>query len=556
MSYKKPPAARPVHRGNPSGYKKTGGKSKKNQQTNALKTAVIVVAAVLIISVAVIVGVSVGGGGGSSQEQTQELQKTGVILDGISIQGVDVSGLSLAEAYEKVAEKASQVVNEVQVSYSVNGQVYTLQAGHLGATVDYGAVVQQALYYGQTGDFSQKNQEKDILDKGGKDFELIPTIDEATTRASLQTFGKEYNTEPKNATVEVVKEEDQTKLTVTGRLEFKEAVPGLMVDEDELFGLIQQAVSKKDYTTVLTVEEHVAQPTVSLDELKGYYQEMDSYETTFKNSPWGRRFNIWKMGTVVNGVVLEPGEEWSINEAAGDRTKENGWADANGIKDGGYVEEPGGGICQVSTTLYLALIKSEVEITDRSHHSWPLTYAPVGMDATISTGAPDFKFKNNYDFPIAVIVNCDAEEERKVTVTVYGKPLEYEVRFKSEIVLEEEPAGSPSAIYNPSLKPGATKWVKDRHNKLKVEVYKYYHDKTTGAQIGERELYGRESYRAFVGAYEYGPSASPSASVDPNGTADPNKTKEPAAESTPTKAPESTPTKAPEATKAPEEGAE
>lgn len=93
---------------------------------------------------------------------------------------------------------------------------------------------------------------------------------------------------------------------------------------------------------------------------------------------------------------------------------------AAGISDGQYVDEPGGGICQVSSTLYIALIKSEVEIVTRSHHSWPLSYVPTGLDATISTGGPDFVYRNNYDTPIAVVVTVDGKDERSITVKVHG----------------------------------------------------------------------------------------------------------------------------------------
>ncbi|HBU13224.1 MAG TPA: vanomycin resistance protein VanB, partial [Clostridiales bacterium] len=100
--------------------------------------------------------------------------------------------------------------------------------------------------------------------------------------------------------------------------------------------------------------------------------------------------NIWKMSDIINGVKVEPGETWSINEEAGPRTYNLGWQGAPGISDGEYKEEAGGGICQVSSTLYNAVLRAELEIVERKHHSWPLDYIDGGLDATISTGAPDF----------------------------------------------------------------------------------------------------------------------------------------------------------------------
>ena len=128
------------------------------------------------------------------------------------------------------------------------------------------------------------------------------------------------------------------------------------------------------------------------------------------------------------------------------------------------MDEPGGGICQVSSNLYNALLKAEVEIVDRSHHSWPLGYVKTGLDATISTGSPDFVFKNNYDVPIAIVVDCDAVNSRKITVSVYGPARDYAVKLESDIISETEPTEEMEIIYDSSMDEGETQIVKKRHN--------------------------------------------------------------------------------------------
>ena len=137
-----------------------------------------------------------------------------------------------------------------------------------------------------------------------------------------------------------------------------------------------------------------------------------------------------KLCGIINGQTLEPGVEWSINEVAGPRTIANGWKEADGISDGGYTKQAGGGVCQISSTLFNASIRSGIfyngntsiaadensykwgiEVTSWRHHSIISGYIPLGLDATISTGGPDLKLLNHCTTPFYIVSYMNTEEK-------------------------------------------------------------------------------------------------------------------------------------------------
>jgi vancomycin resistance protein YoaR len=113
--------------------------------------------------------------------------------------------------------------------------------------------------------------------------------------------------------------------------------------------------------------------------------------------------NIALAAKKIDGVILNPGEEFSYNGTVGQRTESAGFKKAGAYANGKVVQELGGGICQVSSTLYCAVLYANLEITDRTCHYFPVDYLPSGLDATVSWKSPDFKFKNNRDYPIKLV---------------------------------------------------------------------------------------------------------------------------------------------------------
>lgn len=510
---------------------KSGRSAERNRKwrgnNRQLWVVVCIVAAVLLMAAGAYF-IFFAGSGEMTPEKRAEILASGKFETGVCIEGIDVSDKTYAEAEPLVAEKMQLKLSQLSVEYTVDGEVYALDSEMLGASIDYPSVMEQALFYGKSGTASENREAKKKAEKEGMNFPLTVQASEQTLKASLETMGERYNTPVQNAEIVISETKDEENLQLNGALSIKEEAVGREVDDEKLAAAILEKLAADDLDSQIAAEISETQPTLTKAELEENCQLMASFTTRFKDSKYERRYNIWRMATVVNGTVLQPGEKWSINDAAGPRTKETGWKDAAGINNGKYVEEPGGGICQVSSTLYIALIKSEVKITTRSHHSWPLGYVPTGLDATISTGGPDFVFQNNYDTPIAVVAVVDGKNDRTVTIKVYGPKMDYDVSFEVEDVKNEEPTESPAITVDPELKPEASQWVKPRHNFVQVKVWKIKKDKQSGKQIGEKELFSTETYKAFPGTLAVGPSPSPSPSQVPSAAPSASPSSEPA----------------------------
>lgn len=161
----------------------------------------------------------------------------------------------------------------------------------------------------------------------------------------------------------------------------------------------------------------------------GYYQEtIGSYEAISQSDDDERAENLRLAAEAINGYVIEPGATFSFNEVVGDTTAERGYKEAPVLYSSGLGSSDGGGICQVSTALYIAAVKADLEIVERHPHSVPSDYAPIGLDATIVYGSRDLRIKNNTDFPITIYAKAVGQT---VSVNLLGNGSE----FKSDAFL-------------------------------------------------------------------------------------------------------------------------
>lgn len=156
----------------------------------------------------------------------------------------------------------------------------------------------------------------------------------------------------------------------------------------------------------VNIELDIKEPEVTTQKLKNnlFTKELGSYKTNGGGSE-GRKTNISLAAKSCNGIILLPGETFSYNDVLGERTAARGYKAAGAYADGEVVEQLGGGICQVSSTLFSAVLHTNLEIVTRSNHSMPVSYLPMGMDATVSWGGPEFKFKNNLTYPIKIVAS-------------------------------------------------------------------------------------------------------------------------------------------------------
>lgn len=244
-----------------------------------------------------------------------------------------------------------------------------------------------------------------------------------------------------------------------------------------------------DETTV-TIPLKFTTPNVTTNQIgtEAFPDLLASYSTTFSTSNTNRTTNIKLSSNKVNGVVLMPGEVFSYNKVVGQRTAAAGYKSAP-VYVGGRVENGiGGGICQVSSTLYNTALRANLEIIKRSNHRFATGYVPLSTDATVSWGGPEFIFKNSRKYPIKIVSTVTGG---KIKVDIYGckEEVEYEVTIKSETI-QIIPMKTEYRT-NTSLPTGTTKTVQKGHAGYKSRAYRIL--KLNG-QIVSKQLLSTDTY--------------------------------------------------------------
>lgn len=193
-----------------------------------------------------------------------------------------------------------------------------------------------------------------------------------------------------------------------------QVIPGVHGYEFDLAEAKQQ-FQNLAYGESTLISLHYTDPEIADED--AYFQDVLGHCETPHGDNENRNGNLRKACGMLDGLVLQPGQELSYNEALGPRTKELGWLPAPAYSGTKLVDSPGGGICQVSSTLYLASVYSELTIVERRNHGYPVSYIPLGMDATVSWGFADLKIRN--DSPMPVKIQAE-ESDGYVRISILG----------------------------------------------------------------------------------------------------------------------------------------
>lgn len=193
-----------------------------------------------------------------------------------------------------------------------------------------------------------------------------------------------------------------------------QVIPGVHGYEFDLADAKQQ-LQNLAYGESTLISLHYTNPEIADED--AYFQDVLGHCETPHGDNENRNGNLRKACELLDVLVLQPGQELSYNEALGPRTKELGWLPAPAYSGTKLVDSPGGGICQVSSTLYLASVYSELTIVERRNHGYPVSYIPLGMDATVSWGFADLKIRN--DSPMPVKIQAE-ESDGYVRISILG----------------------------------------------------------------------------------------------------------------------------------------
>ena len=465
-------------------------------------------------------------------------------VSGISILGIDVSGLSKDDAKQKVTDDVSNRLS-TDVIFKHNDETYTLLPSSVGGSFDIDKVIDDAYSVGRNGNIFQNNfailnaminsknfipdfsfnsdsfdnsisqmnsnfadgivepsydiSGNNLIIKSGKNGNIVDSdkikslfVDKLifvpynTDSIEVPVFSKEANKIDIDAIHSEIYKEAKDASYTTNPYAVYPSSNGLdfNISIDEAKALITG--DKDSYTIPLkTLYPNVKTSDIGIE---AFPNLLSSYSTSFASSSSNRATNVSLATNKINGKVLMPGEVFSFNGTVGKRTPQAGFKVAGVYMNGQVATDYGGGICQVSSTLYNAVLRANLEIVDRSNHMFEVGYVPIGTDATVSWGAPDFKFKNSRSYPIKIVTSSS---NRKCVVKFYG--LKESEEYDIEIVSYRTGSVPYRTTYttDSSLAAGQQKVIQRGSNGAKSVAYRI---RKKNGQVISKELLSKDTY--------------------------------------------------------------
>ena len=394
----------------------------------------------------------------TSAEETSSEPETELEAE-ITVNGVSVHGMTKTAAVEKVLESMDWQMKVVC------GEKEQALENLLKENVE--KVVDEAFKKGESADYE------------------IPTdgLEEAAAAQAASLAGA-WNVKAKNGSISAFD-------AASGKFTFAEGENGKAVNEEKLKNDIVARTAAGEYDAVITAEVEETAPEITAAQARENFQKLGTYTTTTTANK-DRNENVRLAAAALNGKIIQPGEEFSFNLTTGNRTTDKGYRPAGAYVNGVLVEEPGGGVCQVSSTLYNAVVFSGLKTTERHAHSYEPSYVTPGEDAMVSYdghSGPDMKFVNNSKTAVGIKTSFS---DRKLTISIYGNPILEEgvtLSMKSEKVKELDPP-APTYEEDPTLQPGVeveakaatpgSRWVTNLITKKNGEVIsdEFFHNST------------------------------------------------------------------------------
>lgn len=313
----------------------------------------------------------------------------------------------------------------------------------------------------------------------------IPVVNKEPDDIDIEKIYEEIHTEPQDAYIK----KDPFEIVVD-----KDGVD-FDISMEEAKKIVSEK-GKEEYIIPLKITK--AKKTVKDLGSKAFPDRLSRYSTRYDASNRDRSTNLELSAKKINGTVLLPGEEFSYNKVVGKRTIENGYKNAAVFSNGRVEDGLGGGICQISTTLYNAVLLANLEITERRNHSFVTSYEDPGRDATVVYGVQDFKFKNSRKYPVKIEASV---KNGVATMTVMGikEDVEYDVKIRAY-----KTATIPYKTEkrkNANLAEGKEKVIQSGTNGCKAVCYR---DLYLNGKKVKTELLSRDTYSTMKRIVEVG----------------------------------------------------
>lgn len=418
---------------------------------------------------AVIVGVLLVGVLGSvyyvyaTNKKMKEIVEVDTIYNNIYINDIDMGGLTLDKAKETLKTGLLQPLQNKNLTFTYEDKNWDLSYAVFKANYDIDKVVEEAYEVGREGTLEERYNIIEQLRQEPKKFVMQYSFDQGIIEEFIKGLEPQINVEMKNSEMQ----------RVNGKFTGTDEQVGQKLDTEQATSAALTAVkAQKEETIALVVQKIEPQYT------KTFFENMNNklgdFSTIINNSAGGVA-NIKLASERINDTIMYPGDVFSYYEALGPITTSAGFKMAPVIVAGSLEQGVGGGVCQVSSTLYNAVLFSELEIVERYNHSKPVGYVPKGRDATMAGNYLDFKFKNSTEYPIYIESYV---EGNVVYVTIYGHEIHNssrELKFESVVTSTLVPPAE-KVIQDSSLPAGTRKVITAAKNGYTAVVYKYIYE--------------------------------------------------------------------------------
>lgn len=440
--------------------------------------------------------------------ETAYAADTRVIADGVFIGEVDVSGMSVSEA-EAAVDAHVRAMAEQEITLSAGeDKTLSILGSDTGVFWKNREVAKEAYGLGHQGNIVKRYKALKDLKKNKHVYDLELGFDKEALTAIAEKCGESFDQETVNFGL---------KKTGEG-FEISEGQTGYLVDREASVNAIENYMSDN-----WQAESNVIDLVVTADVPKGSYDELSkvkdvlgSFSTSYKTSGAARSANVANGCSLINGTTVYPGEEFSVLDTITPFTESNGYFPAGSYLNGLVVESVGGGICQVSTTLYNAVLLSELEVTERHNHSMIVTYVSPSADAAIAeSGGKNFKFVNSTENPI--YIEGYTTPEKQITFTIYGvetRPSGRRVSYESE-VLETTPASADQFVTDPSQAVGYV-GTQSAHLGYKARLWKVV---TEDGTVTDKEIVNNSTYKMVPKIVTVGVAGADETAMNQLGTA-------------------------------------
>ncbi|MBP9478495.1 MAG: VanW family protein [Sebaldella sp.] len=328
---------------------------------------------------------------------------TGKMYKNITVSGVDLSG--------KTKEEALKSVNGIKfenIKLKYENKEYTILADSVDYKINSEETVNSAYSVGRKNGFIKDRLSvlKLIVQGKKKEVPIMYTLDTKALKIELEKISSNIDIEEKNA-----------KITLNGdQISFSNEENGRKLNIEKSMKLIENELKSSEHDPLELVVETVV-PSITKEKLSKVDTLLGEFSTTFNSGVQGRSYNIKLSTDAINDVLLEPDQILSFNESTGMRSAKNGYKSAPVIVNGELEQGLGGGVCQVSSTLFNAVALSGLKVVERSNHSIPSSYVGIGRDAVVDFGTLDLKVQNNYKNPVYF---SSGVEGNKIIIKVYG----------------------------------------------------------------------------------------------------------------------------------------